>query len=147
LRVRAVGTAFAVRRTASGVDVQVTEGVVEIWRVGEEAGAARVAAGSRAFVAPDRAIVPVVAANEDIDRALSWRTGQLVFDGDTVAEAVAEFNRYNVRKIEVNDAALGGQKMIGRFRTNEPDAFARAVATLLNAKTEMHADRIVLSQN
>ena len=107
----------------------------------------RVAAGSRAFVAPDKAIVPVVAANEEIDKALAWRTGQLVFDGDTVAEAVAEFNRYNVRKIEVTGTTLGGQKMIGRFRTNEPDAFARAAATLLNAQVKIGSDRIVLSQN
>jgi transmembrane sensor len=147
LRVRAVGTAFAVRRTGSGIDVQVTEGVVEVWRVGDETGIRRVAAGARAFVAPDKAIVPVVAANEEIDKALAWRTGQLVFDGDTVAEAVAEFNRYNTRKIEVTEASLGGQKMIGRFRTNEPDAFARAVATLMDARAEITADRIILSQD
>lgn len=147
LRVRAVGTAFGVRQTAGGVDVQVTEGVVEMWRVGDEGNIRRVAAGSRAFVAPDKAIVPVVAANEEIDKALAWRTGQLVFDGDTVAEAVAEFNRYNVRKIEVTGATLGGKKMIGRFRTNEPDAFARAAATLLNAEVKIGSDRIVLSQN
>ncbi|HEV7311311.1 FecR family protein [Sphingopyxis sp.] len=147
LRVRAIGTAFGVRQTAGGVDVQVTEGVVEMWRVGDESHIQRVAAGSRVFVAPDKAIVPVVAANEEIDKALAWRTGQLVFDGDTVAEAVAEFNRYNVRKIVVTGATLGGQKMIGRFRTNEPDAFARAAATLLNAQVKIGSDRIVLSQN
>ncbi|HEY0598337.1 FecR family protein [Sphingopyxis sp.] len=147
LRVRAVGTAFAVRRTGSGIDVQVTEGVVEVWRVGDETGMRRVAAGARAFVAPDKAIMPVVAANEEIDKALAWRTGQLVFDGDTVAEAVAEFNRYNTRKIEVTGASLGEQKMIGRFRTNEPDAFARAVATLMDARAQITADRIVLSQD
>src|SRR3546814_6338531 len=99
VRVRAVGTAFSVRREANGVDVQVTEGVVEVWRVGDEANIRRVSAGKRAFVAPDKAVVSVAAATEAIDRALAWRTGQLVFDGDTVAEAVAEFNRYNVRKI------------------------------------------------
>ena len=147
VRVRAVGTAFAVKRTAAGVDVQVTEGVVEIWRVGDEANIHRVKAGTRALIAPDRAVAPIVAANEEIDNALAWRTGQLVFDGDSVAEAVAEFNRYNVRKIEVADAGLGEQKMVGRFRTNEPDAFARAVATLMKARAEMHSDRIILSQN
>src|SRR3546814_7473302 len=45
VRVRAVGTAFAVKRTAAGVDVQVTEGVVEIWRVGDEAKIQRVKEG------------------------------------------------------------------------------------------------------
>lgn len=147
LRVRAVGTAFAVRRMAGGVDVQVTEGVVEIWRVGDEGDVQRVAAGSRAFIGPDKAIMPVTAASEEIDKALAWRTGQLIFDGDTVADAVAAFNRYNVRKIAVTDASLGREKMVGRFRTNEPDAFARAVATLMDAKAKIGSDAIILSRN
>ncbi len=145
VRVRAVGTAFSVRREANGVDVQVTEGVVEVWRVGDEANVRRVEAGTRAFVAPDKAVMSVAAATEEIDRTLAWRTGQLVFDGDTVAEAVAEFNRYNVRKIELSDAALGQKKMIGRFRTNEPDAFAHAVEMLTNSRAVITADRIILS--
>lgn len=147
VRVRAVGTAFAVKRVGSGVDVQVTEGVVEVWRVGDEANIRRVEAGSRAFIAPDKAVATVAAASEEIDKALAWRTGQIVLDGDTVAEAVAEFNRYNVRQIEVVGTTLGAEKMIGRFRTNEPDAFARAAATLLNAKAEIGSERITLSQN
>jgi len=146
VRVRAVGTAFSVRRTPGGVNVQVTEGVVEVWRVGDEDRIRRIAAGTRAFITPDEAIVPVVAANEEIDKALAWRTGELVFDGDTVADAVAEFNRYNVRKIEVADATLGARKMVGRFRTNEPDAFARAAATLLSARAVIGPDRIFLSR-
>lgn len=147
VRVRAVGTAFAVKRSDGGVDVQVTEGVVEVWRVGDEANIRRVEAGARAFIAPDKAITPVAAASEEIDKVLAWRTGQIVFDGDTVAEAVAEFNRYNVRKIELADAPLGEKKMIGRFRTNEPDAFARAVATLTDSRAEITSDRIILSSN
>lgn len=147
VRVRAVGTAFAVRRVAEGVDVQVTEGVVEIWREGDEAAVQRVSAGARAVITPGKAVVPALTANEEMDKALAWRTGQLVFDGETVAEAASEFNRYNVRKIEVTDAALGSQAMIGRFRTNEPEAFARAAATLLDARVISGSDRIILSQN
>ncbi|HWV61191.1 MAG TPA: FecR domain-containing protein [Sphingopyxis sp.] len=147
VRVRAVGTAFAVRRVAEGVDVQVTEGVVEIWREGDEAAVQRVSAGARAVITPGKAVVPALTANEEMDKALAWRTGQLVFDGETVAEAASEFNRYNVRKIEVTDAALGSQAMIGRFRTNEPEAFARAAATLLDARVILGSDRIILSRN
>ena len=147
VRVRAVGTAFAVRRSADGVNVQVTDGIVELWRVGDEANIQRISAGAHVFIAPEKQIVPVTAAGETIDKTLAWRTGQIVLDGDTIAEAVAEFNRYNVRQIEIADAALGTQKMIGRFRTNEPDAFARAVATLTDARAEIGADRIILSRN
>ncbi len=146
VRVKAVGTAFAVRRTGEGVDVHVTEGVVEVWRVGDEANAQRAAAGTRALVVPGKAIAAVAAASEETDRTLAWRTGQLVFDGDTVAEAVAEFNRYNVRKMEITDTALAEQKMVGRFRPDEPDAFAHAVAALMNARADVRSDRIFLSE-
>src|SRR3546814_9504316 len=105
VRVRAVGTAFGVKRTAGGVDVQVTEGVVEVWRVGDEGHIQRVAAGSRVFVAPDKAIVPVVAAGEEFDKALAWQTGQLGFDGDTVPAAAGEFNRYTHGNTQVPDAS------------------------------------------
>ncbi|MEW4468129.1 FecR domain-containing protein [Parasphingorhabdus sp. JC815] len=143
VRIKAVGTAFAVRRSAGGVKVQVTEGVVELWRVDDEANIQRISAGTRAFVTPEKQIRPVV-AGEEIDKTLAWRTGQIVLDGDTIAEAVAEFNRYNVRQIEITDPALGSEKMIGRFRTNEPDAFVRAVATLTGARAAMGPDRITL---
>lgn len=146
VRVRAVGTAFAVKRTADGIDVQVTEGVVEVWRLGDDAKIQRISAGNRAFIAPEKRIVPSMASGEEIDNTLSWRTGQIVLDGDTIAEAVAEFNRYNTRQIELTDASLGTQKMIGRFRTNEPDAFARAVTTLSSGHAEIGSDRIILSR-
>lgn len=147
VRVKAVGTAFAVHRIGTGVDVQVTEGVVEVWREGRETAVRRVSAGMRTFVGKAPSAVHVVAAADEIDRSLSWRTGQLVFEGDTVAEAAAAFNRYNAVKLEIADAALGREKMIGRFRTNEPEAFARAVATLMDARAEMRSDRIILSQD
>lgn len=41
IRVRAVGTAFSVRRHDDGADVQVTEGVVETWTVVRKSGAYR----------------------------------------------------------------------------------------------------------
>jgi transmembrane sensor len=50
VRVRAVGTAFSVRRgdeAGAGVDVMVTEGVVETWIEGEQGSRRRLSAGSR----------------------------------------------------------------------------------------------------
>lgn len=147
VRVKAVGTAFSVRRTSNGADVQVTEGVVEVWSVGDEANVRRVSAGARTFVSDTTGPAPAAEASVAIDRSLSWRNGQLVFDGDTLGQAAAEFNRYNTVQVEVADPALAQEKMIGRFRTNEPDAFARAAAQILGAHAEIGSDRIVLSRN
>jgi transmembrane sensor len=147
VRVRAVGTAFSVQKHADdAVDVRVTEGVVEVWRVGDEANVRRVVAGGQVSVA-EQGRVTQLASLEPVERALSWRDGQLIFDGDTVEDAAEKFNRYNSVKIEIANEDLRSQKMIGRFRTNEPQAFVRSVAALLGAKVDIHDGIMVISSD
>ncbi len=147
VRVRAVGTAFSVRRTATGADVRVTEGKVEVWSTGDEANRRLVSAGARTFVSNEGGPDPVAEDRGDIERSLSWRSGQLIFDGDTLGAAAAEFNRYNVVQVRIDDPGLASAKFVGRFRTNEPDAFARAAATILDARVRAGPDEIVLTRN
>ncbi|MBB5708452.1 FecR family protein [Sphingopyxis panaciterrulae] len=139
VRVRAVGTAFSVRRNPEGVDVLVTEGVIETWIEGHEATRTRIARGERSFVATGtRAIVAVKAADE-IERALAWRGGGLALNGEPLSYAVAELNRYNHRKLVVEDPVLARMPIVGYFRTSEPGDFARAVAPLIGARVEMRS--------
>jgi transmembrane sensor len=144
IRVRAVGTAFSVRRRRGGAVVQVTEGVVEAWSVGHEARAVRVSQGGKAFVPP--AADPAVAAqaSAEIDRNLAWRTGQIVLNGDTLGEAAAEFNRYNDQQIVIEDEGLASQTYVGRFRTNEPEAFVAAVELTLGVRTQTTPDAFLI---
>jgi transmembrane sensor len=145
IRVRAVGTAFSVRRHDDGADVQVTDGVVETWTVGEEGRPVRVAAGSRAYVAEYQSPKPV-AASADIERSLAWREGHIVLEGETLDEAVAQFNRYNVRKLVISDPTLAAEKLVGQFRVAEPQTFAEAVATTLGARVDQEGNTIRLSR-
>ena len=146
VRVRAVGTAFSVRRHARGADVQVTEGVVEAWSIGREQQVRRIVAGTRAYVSDVAGPAAPVEASIDIDRTLAWRGGQVVFDGDTLATAAAEFNRYNAVVVQIDDPVLAQERIVGRFRTNEPEAFARSAGFLLGARVSMDADHIRLSR-
>jgi transmembrane sensor len=141
VRVRAVGTAFSVRRLPTGVVVQVTEGVVETWCVGEEAAAVRLAKGGKAIVTPaaKRPTVTPQAADQ-IDRDLAWRTGLIILDGDTLGQAAAEFNRYNQRQIVIEDPELAAQTYVGRFHTNDPQAFIKSVALTLGTRTDATPD-------
>jgi Fe2+-dicitrate sensor, membrane component len=142
VRVQALGTAFSVRRKALGAQVLVTEGVVEVWSVGQAGGdRRRVKAGEQVFIGDKAGAARPVSRPLEADRALAWRDGQIVLDGDTVAAAAAEFNRYNARKIIISDPALEGRRVVGWFRTNEPDSFAEAVAIAhgvsINASTSV----------
>lgn len=142
VRVRAVGTAFSVRRLADGAEIQVTEGTVEAWSMGDDAHRILVTAGSKTLVRDSGGPGRVVQASAAIDRSLAWRSGQIILDGETLGEAATEFNRYNARKIVVPDADLAREPLVGRFRVNEPEAFARAAATTIGAKVEISEKEI-----
>jgi transmembrane sensor len=144
VRVRAVGTAFSVRRRDGGSEVLVTEGVVEVWSQDTEGPPRRVSAGERTFVSDQAgAAMPAPAALE-INRHLAWRDGQIVLDGDAFGEAAAEFNRYNSRKILIVGQDLSEEKLVGWFRTNEPESFARAAAASFGAQITVRGDAILV---
>ncbi len=136
-RIRAVGTAFSVRRHAAGVDILVTEGVVEIWAEGRPAQRVRAGVGARAFVPEAAAAIDVAQSPDAVERALAWRNGELALSGETLAYAVSELNRYNQRKIVIDDARLEREPIVGYFRTNQPENFARTIAPLIGARLEI----------
>ncbi|WP_454718914.1 FecR family protein [Caulobacter segnis] len=144
VRVRAVGTAFSVRKREGGSDVLVTEGVVEVWTEDGKTPPRRVAAGERVFADNSAGVLSPPKADADLTRQLAWREGQVVLDGQTLAEAAAEFNRYNDRKIEVADARLADARFVGWFRTNDPEGFAEAAATTFEGKVVIGGDAIIL---
>jgi len=144
VRVRAVGTALTVHRQDHGADVLVADGVVETWTGGKEDELVRVAAGSKAYVDESSSAKPRVEA-ADVSRALAWREGQIVLEGETLGEAVTQFNRYNAKKLLVADSTLAEEKVVGQFRATEPMTFANAVTTILGAKVTQRGDTIQLS--
>jgi transmembrane sensor len=143
VRVVAIGTAFAVRRHANGAEIVVTEGVVKAWAAGAEGHKVELAAGSRAFVADDAAISRAVANAPAADRALAWRSGKIDLAGTRIEDAVAEFNRYNHRKIVLRDTAVGDERVDGVFRTDDPEGFARVVGGSFAVPVELgHGNEI-----
>jgi len=146
VRVRAVGTAFSVRRIDHGAEVLVSEGVVEAWVSGAEIAAVRLAAGDKAIVQERAPIRSETAEPSEIDRKLAWRTGKIDLAGETLGEAAAEFNRYNQREMIVRQQNLLSKRFYGVFRTDDPEAFAKAVHSSLNVPVEITKDSIVIGR-
>jgi transmembrane sensor len=63
-----------------------------------------------------------------------------------LAEAVAEFNRYNVRKIKIDDSAVASIKVSGRFRSTNFEAFVRLLEDGFAIRAQTTGDQIVLSR-
>jgi len=149
--VRAVGTAFNVRRRADALDVLVTEGRVQIAPDSPRPGAgpsppAPLAAGERLvvpFPAASATPSPSTAAPRtesvspaEIDRALAWREHRLEFVASPLSEVVAEFNRHNRHRLVIADAQLAQERFGGSFRAHDLDTFLRLLAAHFEVRLE-----------
>ena len=144
IRVRAVGTAFGVRRRDHGADVMVTEGTVETWNIHAPDQRTRLTQGNEAFVADKKAPVAVAFQPDEVTRKLAWRDREIILRQETLADAVAEFNRYNTRQIIVTDPTLARMSLVGGFKVDQPETFARAVHAALDAPVSINDDRIII---
>jgi transmembrane sensor len=142
-RVIAVGTAFSVRRDSDEVLVVVTEGEIKI--ESDDRGTVHVPAGNLARSGRDKTTVEPKPASE-LDAALSWRTGFLVFRETPLALAAAEFNRYNARKIVIGDDRVGAIRLSGKFRSTQHDAFIRLLEAGFPVRVQQAGDQVILSQ-
>ena len=140
--VRAVGTAFSVRLRERQVDVLVSEGIVAI-DAARIAHAPPVHAGEAAVVLPDRVSVRRLETPQ-LESRMSWTTGRLQFRGDSLADAVEEFNRYNRRHLRLADASLAQLRVGGTFNATDPESFAAALSSTFNLRVARDTDAIVL---
>jgi len=117
--VRAVGTAFGVESGEQGVIVTVAEGKVAVWRSSSEAGAQPLVAGQQLTVHSSGTVEPV--RSVDTARALAWAQGQLVFENDTLARVIEEFNRYNRTQLRISDPQLAARRVSGVFEATDTE--------------------------
>jgi len=131
-RVRAVGTAFCVQlRAQTQLDVIVTEGRVAIAPAdashADPAGSS-LAAGEMASI-KGRLFRAQSIDDEHVAHKLAWTQGKIWFERATLAEAVAEFNRYNRRQLVIDDPAIAGLFISGGFEATDLDRFVAALST------------------
>jgi transmembrane sensor len=147
--VRAVGTSFTVSNVSSApVEVLVREGTVDVMRADQpQQPAARVTANCRAILPRDTGAVAVAQVDEtELGSDLAWTDGRIVFRGETLAAAAAQFGRYSDIGIVVVDPELGAEKVAGVFNATDPVGFAKSVALSLDAKVEVRADLVRLTR-
>lgn len=146
VRVRAVGTAFSVRRYLQGADVLVTEGVVEVWS--NKGGGQRIllAKGEQAFVPELASDIKAMRQPAEVERKLAWRKGKVIFTNQTLGEAVADFNRYSPRKIIIVDPDITRMTFIGQYALDAPEIFARDVSAYLDVPLVITADAIMIGR-
>ncbi len=156
-KITALGTAFDVRLERREVRVTLVEGKVAIDQLSDPAvseSASTIESPSAApvtrtrlevgeqFVAPVGGTATVQGAN--VERITSWREGRLIFEGDRLADALAEMNRYSPTPITLGDPAIGELRVSGVFRTGQPAAFAHALEQYFPLESTRNARSTVL---
>ena len=156
ISVRAVGTAFSVQLGRAAVSVLVTEGKVRLDQAIDGGGDASLprelsplVAGQQAVVSTDDAAGgPALQIREltpaEIERALAWQGPRLEFVDMRLSEVVAEFNRYNARKLVVGDRATADILVGGNFRADNVDSFVRLLDVGFGVAAVPRGDEIVL---
>jgi transmembrane sensor len=132
--VRALGTAFTVRlRAPARVDVVVSEGRVAI--ASEQVSRAPpLYANEAAVVLPNRVSVTRIGP-QLLARRLAWTSGRIVLQGETLSEAIAEFNRYNARQLAF-EPAIATLPVAGNFTATDPESFAAALASAFHLRID-----------
>jgi transmembrane sensor len=142
-RITAVGTTFDVRLDARKVKVTLVEGIVRVARVASPSASplpaqqVTMTAGEVLEASPAAAMSVRTA---DVSAQTSWKAGVVVFKSATLAEAVAEVNRYTDHPVTIADPSLAGYRFTGVFRTGDPERFARSVAEVLPVDVQTNAD-------
>lgn len=148
--VRAVGTKFVVRvDDRQALSVLVTEGKVLVSDAKNaqftELAAAMVPldSGQELEAVRGKNVVANVNAQE-ATRELAWREGNVVFNGESLATAAAEMQRYTTTKLVV-DPSVSGYSVGGYFRTNDVDGFVSTIEAVFPVKAERSEGVITLT--
>jgi transmembrane sensor len=131
---RALGTQFVVHREGNGARVTGIEHQVEVLQdpaSTSNPSSVRLSPNQTVQYDAETGIRRVQQA--DVERTTAWRHGHLVFDRVTVAEAIAEINRYQSGWIMIRDHELAEQRVSGVFRIDDIQAALATIATELHA--------------
>ncbi len=143
-KVTDLGTKFAVRQDKDSLRVSVVEGLVDVEAKDKN---------PQSLLKPGE-ILTATKQNQSITRkplqtiiaSLDWKHGKLFFDYATLAEAAAEFNRYNSTKLVIKDPDVARMTIVGTYNTKNIGKFINATTELFGLKAETSESQIILSR-
>ena len=143
-RITDIGTKFVIRRDDSRMKVAVLEGEVQLDALKGNNAPQLLKQGDVA-VATGNTVSVSRKTQRTLHNELGWQRGVLVFDNVTLAEAAAEFNRYNREKIVIADPAAAQITIGATLPANDVPAFARVAQKIFGLRVERQGDTIVIS--
>jgi transmembrane sensor len=154
--VTAVGTAFSVFKQNGTVKVLVSEGIVQLQSTASKmkSGAdTDEPSGSKSPVYLERGQMGVFSetrleveaiSTEKVEQQLSWRQSMLVFDGESLSQVMAEFQRYTQTRLIVDDS-IADLRVGGYFRSDDIEGMLTSLQSNFKvAVVRLDGDRVLL---
>lgn len=150
--IRAVGTVFTVRaKSNDNVAVIVSEGRVAVTRAGNvpdgDADAATSSTRStRLLEAGDRLEITGAGSQfdrlsaSDVDDALAWQNGMIVFQGESLVDALGEVSRYSDARFELADESIGYMHVAGVYQIRDLNGFVDSLRVNLGIGARQLSD-------
>jgi transmembrane sensor len=144
-RVTDIGTKFLIRRDSDRLEVMLVEGRAGIDTPQGPAASRTLKPGDIVLATPNSVSFRTKSAQALSDE-LGWQHGVLVFHHTTLADAAAEFNRYNDRKLVIADKASARLTIVGTFRTNDLAGFVDVSQSIFGLRIEKRGNETVISR-
>ena len=147
--IKALGTEFVVRRDRKRLSVMLMEGKVTVTQGTEGQSKGSPPETETFTLVPGDRVTFVGSATPTLDRPAperitAWLRGEVALDNTSLADAVAEMNRYSHQRIVADDPALAAIRVSGIFQAGDLANFAQAVARMHHIKVLNQQDEIVL---
>jgi transmembrane sensor len=127
LAVVATGTAFNVLRTAARTTVTVSEGSVEARYADPDDDPLNVQLKTSQQLIYSHGAHSVEVRDVDPRNVLAWRSGQLWFRQEPLAEIIATLNRYTLKTLIIQDPRLAERRLSGTVNANDIDGSLEAL--------------------
>lgn len=144
-RITDLGTQFSIRRDNDRLKVALFSGRAYLDQTNNPAsGSSALLKPGDVAIATNRGLKVSTEASRDLAASLGWRSGTVVFDHTTLADAVTEFNRYSDHKLAVVDPSVGRITIGGTFEVRNVSAFADIVKHAIGLRIEERNGKTVI---
>lgn len=147
--VRALGTVFDVHSNPRFFAVTLVSGLVEV--APTDRGRGQMQPGKATLLSPGERLTLHPDGHQTLDHPsieeiTAWERGEAMFDNATLADVIAELNRYGNTHIGLGDPALAQLRISGVFTTQDPVEAARAIAKLHHLNVVRTGESVVIAR-
>jgi transmembrane sensor len=146
-QVRALGTAFVVRRDPQQLAVTLVEGKVAVSGDSKQE-TARVATADVFTLDPGQRVTfasgqPPKVDRPRLEKITAWQHGQVSLDNTTLADAVSEMNRYNRMQLVIEDPRVATIRISGVFRAGDSENFVQALVRTYHLQVQERGSGVI----